>query len=369
LRFLLPAIFCLVTGSALAQGPFTPPGVKPPDYAATMAIGGAFNRPGNRIVLHHGDWTWVGASRDTPNAKYYLANEAVTITVGDHAFSLLRGPDHSLGTDYTPRNTGERQTHLGESCTVWQISRRKVGPRDEMIGSSCVTDDGIELWQKVVSSFGVISSAEATQIARQPIAPEDVRPPPSVFAVDWPAPDALPAIPPEKPDHEVVLEMAGPSGAGGTTIRTVRRHGPWQLTEEITGKLRRIRISHDFEEILLAYDSDEAGAPKRLFIHSFAPTAAQQAEILAARLQPVDQGRGDMALGEACRWFNMMPGAADAGSSSCLTDDHIAVKETSFHRSSHLREWTAIRLVRRPIAVDEIKPPAELLSPQTWGVD
>ena len=37
--------------------------------------------------------------------------------------------------------------------------------------------------------------------------------------------------------------------------------------------------------------------------------------------------------------------------------------------ASHLREWTAIRLARRPIAIDEIKPPAELLAPQKWGIE
>jgi hypothetical protein len=30
--------------------------------------------------------------------------------------------------------------------------------------------------------------------------------------------------------------------------------------------------------------------------------------------------------------------------------------------------WTAVSLTRRPIAIDEIKPPAELLMPQTWGI-
>jgi hypothetical protein len=31
--------------------------------------------------------------------------------------------------------------------------------------------------------------------------------------------------------------------------------------------------------------------------------------------------------------------------------------------------WTAVRVTRRPVNLVEIKPPAELLDPQTWGIE
>src|SRR5258707_9612722 len=223
LRLLLPAIICFAASSAAADDPFTPPGVKPPDYAVAMATGGSFYRPGSKIVLHHGDWTRVAATRDAPNATYYLSDDGATISVNERSFWLLRGPDHSPTTGYAPRNTGERQTHLGESCTVWEVSRSKTGiPGDSGITHlSCVTDDGIEIWQKSLSSRDVISSAEATQIERRPVSPEEVRPPRALLALDWPDRDLLPPTPPEKPEHGVVMGMR--YSTGGAAIRPGRR--------------------------------------------------------------------------------------------------------------------------------------------------
>lgn len=365
LRFLLPAIICFAASSAAADDPFTPPGVRAPDYAVAMATGGSFYRPGSEIVLHHGDWTRVAATRDTPNATYYLADDGATISVNERSFWLLRSPDRSPIEGYAPRNTGERQTHLGESCTVWEVSRSKlIQGRSGISHLSCVTDDGIEIWQKSLISRDVVSSAEATEIERRPVSPEEVRPPRSLLALDWPDRDLLPPIPPEKPDHEVVLEMR--YSTGGTAIRTMRRHGPWQFTEETAGKQRTITIVHDLQQIWLRYSSDESGAPKRLTI--LRPPATERATIPVALRQRGDPDRTEVVLGETCRWFDIMPGA-DAGALACLTEDGIELKETSWVGTSHPSKWTAIRLARRAIAIDEIKPPAELLAPQTWSIE
>jgi hypothetical protein len=369
LRLLLPAIICFAASSAAADDPFTPPGIRPPDYAVAMATGGSFYRPGSKIVLHHGDWTRVAATRDTPNATYYLADESATISVNERTFWLVRGPDHSSIDGYAPRNTGERQTHLGERCTVWEVSRSKsvIQGGSGITHLSCVTDDGIEIWQKSLSSREVISSAEATQIERRPVSAEEVRPPRSRLALDWPDRDLLPPAPPEKPDHEVVLESR--YSTGGTAIRTMRRHGPWQFTRETAGKLRTIEIVHAFQQIWLRYSTDESGTPKSLTIQRPTVPPVEQTTILAAPPQPANPGRTEVVLGETCSWFDMMPGAADGGINACLTEDGIELKETSWSGASHLREWTAIRLARRPIAIDEIKPPAELLAPQKWGIE
>jgi hypothetical protein len=195
------------------------------------------------------------------------------------------------------------------------------------------------------------------------------QPPRSVFALDWPERDPLLPISPEKPDHEVVMEMmAGPSGKGETGSRTVRRHGPWQHTEMINGERRTIEIVHDYRQLWLQYSTDESGAPKRLNIRRYAPTPDELAKIRGALPQPLSMDRTDAALGETCHWLNLTPQMADAGSIACLTEDGIALKETFWSRTRRT-EWTAIRVARRPIAIDEIKPPAELLSPQTWGVN
>jgi len=112
---------------------------------------------------------------------------------------------------------------------------------------------------------------------------------------------------------------------------------------------------------LLRYSTDKSGAPKSLVFWRSAP--AEVATIPQAKAD-----RNDTVLGETCRWLDMTTGD-HGGLHVCLTEDGIALKETSWTGTSHLVEWTAIRLTRRPIAVDEIKPPADLLLPKTWGVE
>jgi hypothetical protein len=85
--------------------------------------------------------------------------------------------------------------------------------------------------------------------------------------------------------------------------------------------------------------------------------------------QPVPEDRYDTVLGERCRWFDMTPGMQDAGTSACLTDDGIMLKEVHFSRGARHSTWTATRFVRRPVAIGEVKPPAELLQPRTWDLD
>jgi hypothetical protein len=299
-------------------------------------------------------------------AEYYPADDGGRIAVGDSSLVIMRGPQREAYTEYAPRNTGERQTHLGESCTVWEVSRTSLSL--PTIRTSCVTDDGIELWWKR-SSAQSVSSARATRIDRRPVSPEDVTPPASAFALNWPGQDALlPAIPPETPDHEVVLER--PNNTGATSIRTVRRHGPWQYTEETHGKLGTIEIRHDYNQLSFGYSSDELGAPKQLTFWRFARTPDQQTEIRAARPRPKQTERTETVLGATCRWFEMIPGSEDGYSYSCLTEDGIALKETALtSRIGHQLVWTAIRVTRRPITIDEVRPPAELLSPQRWGIE
>ncbi|MGJ4927146.1 hypothetical protein ACQR1I_03995 [Bradyrhizobium sp. HKCCYLS2038] len=341
LRGLASPIVCRLAKTAATKGPFTPPGVIPPDYAMTMATHEWYGK-GRQITLHHGDWTRAAVTAELSLSAdsgygavaYYLTNVG-TILVDSPGRSFSRGPYRSSDTKYAPRNTGERQTHLGETCTVWEVSRTTG---DIPVHLSCVSDDGIELWQKSLSSSTreVISSAEATQIERRPVSPEDACPPSSVFAPSWPDErDTLPPIAPEKSDYEVVLEQTvSPPGKEGSVIRTVRRHGPWEFTKETTGKLRTIHVIHDFGQVRSTYETDDSGARQSLWIDIRVPTSAEQeridAHFWAALPRPLIPDRTDTVLGENCRWFDMMPVIAGGRTSSCLTKDGIALKERQF---------------------------------------
>jgi hypothetical protein len=366
---LSPAISCAVIGSAAADAPFAPV-ANVPDYVVTMV-----ERPReiSRRVSHHGDWTRVDRMEGSNlfSTKYFSANGLAAIhiySLGSLGVSVSfeRGGERSPNADTEPRRTGERQTHLGESCTVWDVRRDNGGQASGGLSHmSCITDDGIELWNKSISRNSVISSAEATRVERRPVAPDDVRPPRALLMLDWwdrptPAPIAQ-AI----PDHETVMEH---SSHAGHSIRTTRRHGSWQSVEETVNAVRHsLHIAHDSGRMQLSYESDDSGAPKRLGMTKFLPLPVGVE--LPTSMQPTDLARTETVLGESCRWFDMTPGMQDAGRSACLTNDGIVLKEERSSWGSIRWTWTAIRLTRRAISLDEIKPSPALLEPRLWGIE
>jgi hypothetical protein len=373
--FLSSAISCAVIGVADADAPFAPV-ANVPDYVVTMVERPRDPRDYSRRVSHHGDWTRVDrmAGSNLFSTKYFPANGLAIIhiySLGSYgtSVSFVRGGERSPNADTEPRRTGERQTYLGETCTVWDVRRVNGGQASGGFNNmSCITDDGIELWNKSISRNGVISSAEATRIERRPVAPDDVRPPPELLMLDWwdrpmPAPIA-PAI----PDHETVMELLSLSPNAGHSIRTTRRHGSWQSVEETVNAVRHsLHISHDSRRMHLSYESDDSGAPKRLAITKFLPLSIGVE--LPASGQPQDLARTETVLGESCRWFDMTPGMQDAGRSACLTNDGIVLKEERSSIGMVRWTWTAIRLTRRAISLDEIKPSPALLEPRLWGIE
>jgi hypothetical protein len=232
---------------------------------------------------------------------------------------------------------------------------------------NCVTDDGITLWEESRHGSEVYSAVEASRIERRPIAAEDVRFPQVLLNLDWwdrdlPSFESL-----STPDHETVMELSNPSSDVVTSIRTTRRLGPWQFRDQTIGARRSIMVSHDSHQMQFRYESDPSGAPRILTISKPDVAAASSTRKLAART--TDLHSSETILGESCRWFDMMPDIVDAGLRSCLTRDGIVLKEVVTGRGMNGQEWSAVHLTRRPIRLDEIKPPAALLDPQLWGLD
>ena len=369
---LFPVIFCLAAGSALADAPFVPPGGSPPDYVLRKD----WNFDGHiwrRTVVHHGNWTDV---RHGMTAEYFSANGALNIRIsfGDYSLSF----DHRGGVppddrDNEPRNTGERQRHLGESCTVWDVWRTKRGPVGQVRSHlSCITDDGIELWQKDIGGKDdANASAVSGHVERRPVAPDEVRPTRVFLVLEW-WDQNPPALGPQAvPDHETVMERSDDSAKAGKSIRTTRRLGPWQFVEETAdGARRRLKVMHDSRRRWLDYASGRPGVPESLTIMRTFPADGPAPPMQAISMQPKDLDRVETVVGETCRWFDFVPGMADAGRSACLTKDGIVLKEVEISgRGFGIRSWTAIHLARRPVSLEEIKPAAELLEPQRWGIE
>lgn len=355
LRVLLLTTFCLASSLAYADAPFVPPGVRPPDYelAKVKKVHGRDEDDG--VVQHHGDWTRLTNPR-VPGATYYLSDGITSVSAGGWLTWIQRGLEREPGYDYEAHNTGERQTHLGETCTVWETVRTNSPVLGDHNFShlNCITDDGIEMWKKSISKNGVNWSVEATQLERRPISADEVHPPRTMLALDWWDQDATARD--VTVDHETDMELSDRSNRAKRATRTVRRHGVWQFSEEIDGAQRHIVIADKARGIRFEYESDERGAPRML--RFWKPAA----------VEPVAGDRYDTVLGEACRWFDMTPLLADAGTQACLTNDGVMLRERIFSRITE-RIWTATRVVRRPVSIDETKPPAELLQPHTWALD
>jgi hypothetical protein len=371
---LLPMVFCLAA-SAAAAAPFVPPGVTPPDYVVTMEQTSLYRKGSSRVVTRHGEWTRIDTTSGTPpSTSYYRHGSNAYVTDNGWISHFRRNVKHEF--DYQARNTGERQTHLGESCTVWETARSKADSpaRDRLTDLSCFTDDGIELWHRRFGAQGISWSAEAIRIERRPVAAEEVQLPRALLALDWW--DRSVSASTTAADHETVMELSDgrprPDGSepASPTVRTTRRAGPWLFKEVIAGTQRRIEISHDSIRMRLTYERGRRDVEEELTIArpDSEPAKPEPASPINA-FQPVSSDRYDTVLGERCRWFDMTPGMQDAGTNACFTDDGIMLKEEHFSRGSRRSTWTAARFVRRPVAIDEVKPPAELLQPRTWDLD
>jgi hypothetical protein len=368
-------VFCLAVSSAGAA-PFVPPGVTPPDYIVTMELTFSGRKGSStRVVTRHGEWTRSDSTSATPPETAYYRHGSNAYVIDNGWISHFRR-NIKLEYDHQARNTGERRTHLGESCTVWETARSKADSpaRHSFTSLSCFTDDGIELWHRRFGAQGISWSAEAIRIERRPVAAEKARLPPALLALDWW--DRNVAASAMAPDHETVMELSDsrerPDGSklDSRTVRTTRRAGPWLFKEVIAGAQRKIEISHDSIRMRLTYENGGSGVQEELTIARPDPEPTKpESASLAKTFEPIGQDRYDTVLGERCRWFDMTPGMQDAGTNACFTDDGIMLKEEHYSRNSLRASWTATRLVRRPVAIDEVKPPAELLQPRTWDLD
>lgn len=368
----IAAIFAFTVASMMepAVPMFSPapygPRATQPDYVVTMVVSDGGKVVGRRTVKHHGNWTRV----DQDNATAYSsANGIANISIdSEGSVSLKRGDvlPGNLETEW--RNTGERQAHLGETCTVRDVWRTKGdGPSGSVLTHfSCITDDGIELSQQTTSNlYGAFGSAEVEHLERRPVAPDEVQPPPTLLTLDWW--DRSPSVVTAQsvPDHETIMELSGYSARAEKGFRTTRRHGPWLFVEEtVDDTLRNLKITHDSERMWLDYVDDARYGPKRLSIMRAGP-APTSVPLISP---PKDMDHSEVVLGETCRWHDMHPDISDLGESSCLTNDGIALKHRILSRTRS-REWTAIRFARRPVGLDEIKPPAEILDPKLWGIE
>jgi hypothetical protein len=359
------ATICIAPSADGAEAPFVPPGVTPPDYVATVVEKDAFGGKSRTLTItHHGDWSRATLDAE-PNGriKYFATNGILQITAQAAGIGFSGASSRDAFRDYELHNTGETQTYLGETCTVWDIERTRpeeIKRWSAMTRLSCITEDGIELWQKR-SYKNDVSSLEATHIERRPVAAQDTAPPVRL-ALDWWDRNAPAPAPSDIPDSEAVMKLPERHPLAVTSFQTHHRSGQWKRVDETFGARRHIQIAHEPSGFFFTFWTDAEG--RLTSLNMWRP--GKPADPPAAQLQPKALDRYETVVGESCRWFDMAPGLQDASMTACLAQDGVALAEENSCRPCHPTVWTAVSVSRRTVTADEMKPPAELFDPQTW---
>jgi len=367
---LVALVMVLVANAGEAAFAYTPfePLADSPDYVVTMVETDAPGKKKDRVVRHRGEWTRVDAAWEGRSSiQYFKQGEAVTLTInhgkeGEYSgFSVFLSPERSPYWDRAAIKTGERQTFLGEACTVWDVARSRTS-QNELTRTSCVTDDGIELWYKVATATYVYTLGEATRVERRPVLAAETLPPRDALRLDqWFDNAAVPAKTP--PDFEAVLER---TDGGPNSTRTIRQRGGWTSVAVHEGtELRTLDVTHAFGSFRFRFDAATSNAPARLNVMTFRSPPASGPPLPS--FEPKGMGKTETVLGEQCRWYDMMPGVADAWRGACRTRDGVTLKE-EFSSWGDRRSFVAVRFARRPVALDEIKPPPALLERKTWNL-
>jgi hypothetical protein len=352
-----------MTVMSIDAPPFTPV-LSRPDYTALMVETSPVGDTTRRAITHHGDWSRIDRMQGSAQiAEYYSAAKRVRVIISDgRSITVDRHDDWPAGIDRDARNTGDRQTHLGESCTVWSVWRTKR-ESPAFAHQSCVTDDGITLWERTFRGAEVVASLEATRIERRPVSAAEVTVPRALLNLDWWDVD-LPALGSQSiPDHETEMRLIQEPEGSGPSRLSIRRLSPWQTSDFTMGLQRKIVITHDTRQMRFVYESDASGAPRRLSITRPDRTSYSSLPIVPSTTK-FDASRSDVILGETCRWLE-----PSRGESSCVTRDGIALKQLIRSSETEVQTWTAVRLKRRPIWLPEIVPPSALLDPKIWGLD
>jgi hypothetical protein len=246
------------------------------------------------------------------------------------------------------RWTGPVETHLGEQCRVWQVTR-SLEPTSSFLQSGCATADGLELWRKQAS----IDAIFATRIRRTTVPPETVRLP--IETLDTTALIRAGAGSDHQHDYEVELQ-----GLGGESA-VYRRSGDWSYAEENTPRAIFIDIRNTSTGVVISYSRSQNGT-RRL---GWSRPPANETRITALDNTPLTDAPTQTILGERCAMRDLMAGAQDVGRVDCLTADGIPLLSNRWSRGSQ-STLNAIRLSRRPQPLATVMLPRALARPASW---
>ena len=207
-------------------------------------------------------------------------------------------------------------------------------------------------------------TAEQMRRRRRPLEPGDV--PSDLLSLSrWLRAPAASADVGASADYEIVLQVDYTPPGMAPAIRTMRRHGDWLYIEEMAGGIRRnLKITSQSARFSMHFFAEYYSSLESLLLHRLPAEPTQ----LPASMVPKDLNRSEQILGETCEWFDVEPGVTDGGLEECRTPDGILLKSNAWGWGSQ-QIFTAVRLSRRPVRLQEVMPPAALLDPKSWGLD
>jgi hypothetical protein len=360
-----------VASAASHDGPFYPT-TDVPDHVVTLVERHTRARESvARMVYSHGDWTRVDVKTGGGTSSHFWQRDCkVNVQLfrykdESRSLTIQRGCQESAVYDHNAINTGEQQRVADERCTVWSTRRSKPSAHFKLDYTSCITDDGIELWYKAVGGRGdVISSAEATSVERRPVTPAEAYPPADLLEVDGWFIEAENPRESNQADFEIVMQRE----SGSVSTRTERRRGHWTYEDERSNSvLKRVSVHNTTRGLsFTVHDIDGDKPVLRLSTRSQAGLAQIEPAAPLWFTQPRPLGRHETVLGEHCEWFETTQ--MDVSHSTCRASDGIALKNLWVLRGQERVTEVAIRLTRRPVTLREMMPPADLLDPKTWGL-
>ena len=339
------------------------------DYVITLREISAGRRDGPRSVSQRAGRTRTEIAQ--PDGKQIIFESRSlpnAIVLNLDAKGRYRELQIDLGGDATSSatqriRTDKLQTFLNETCRVWNITYR-IDAHTRMQRESCVTQDGIELWHKLLSQGGILLSyVEATSLERRPITDAEILPSANLLNLEsWGVTDKRDwATVPRPVDFETTFRLFGAEPKSTAEIRkTVRRNFPWLRTETTADRYRRVEFKHDPASLHLDFRGERTSAFNKLRISRY--DSAFDEERVAQKMD-----LAETIVGERCDWFDLRPGIMDANWYQCRSKDGIVLKETLTSMGSRTT-FEAVELRRATASIPVATPPDEILLPAYWRI-
>ena len=350
------------TGRDASWAPFAPRAA--PDHVIVMRAVGENTRQDRRTVTRHGNWARVETGDiHGSQTRYVSLRDPVSVSFsrrsdGRYASIYISLNNTAYGENPPPvRPTGERDSLLGETCAVWDITARVTASYSRGRWLSCVTGDGIELWHRFegLDRSTYRHEMRAVSLSREPVAAADVTPPsdlldPARWPIEWPASGSMPSI-------DVLMDNDRDDRF--RIEKRVRRLGGLERTDDQTG----IQIEDRAGNARLAFGRDADGRYQRFSVSEGGGSLGGDPVP-----SPAGQNAAVQVEGETCSWFHMTPGVHDYSRSACLTADGVPLAERIQTRGGgHSLQPRSVS--RGQTGPRDLRLPEAVLNPANWGLD